>query len=134
MKLIFLCIALFDKLTNDENLIADKFNDYFTNIRINLSKKIPNISDSFKQFMKGNYVQRIVLKEENIDEIKKIILALKHGLSGPDYILAGVIKHVLDVLAFPLTHVCQLSLNQGYFPHELKCAKIIPLYKCKDAA
>ena len=26
------------KLTNDKNLIADKFNEYFTNIGINLSK------------------------------------------------------------------------------------------------
>ena len=105
------------KLTNDNNLIADKFNECFTNIRINISKKIPNISDSFKQFMKGNYVQCMVLKEVNIDEIKKTILALKNGASGPDNIPAGVIKHVLDVLAFPLTHICQLSLDQGYFPH-----------------
>ena len=67
-------------------------------------------------------------------KLKKIILALKNGAPGPDNIPAGVIKHVLDVLAFPLTHICQLSLDQGYFPHELKCAKIIPLYKCKDAA
>ena len=49
------------KLTNDKNLIADKFNEYFTNIRIDLSKKIPNISNSFKQFMKGNYVQCMIL-------------------------------------------------------------------------
>ena len=122
------------KLNNDKNLIADKFNEYFTNIGINLSKKIPNISDSFKQFMKGNFVQCMVLKEVNIDEIKTIILALKNGAPGPDNIPAGVIKHVLDVLAFPLTHICKLSLDQGYFPHELNCAKIIPLYKCKDAA
>ena len=27
------------KLTNDKNLIADKFNEYFTNIGINLSKR-----------------------------------------------------------------------------------------------
>ena len=84
--------------------------------------------------MKGNYVQCMVLKEVNIDEIEKIILALKNGAPGPDNIPAGVIKHVLDVLAFPLTHICQLSFDQGYFPHELKCSKITPLYKCKDAA
>ena len=32
--------------------------------------------------MKGNYVQCMVLKEVNIDEIKKIILALKMVLQG----------------------------------------------------
>ena len=61
------------KLTNDKNLIANKFNEYFTSIGINLSKKIPDISNSFKQFMKGNCVQCMVLKEVNIDEIEKII-------------------------------------------------------------
>ena len=32
----------------------------------------------------------------------------------------------------PLTHFCDLSLTQGYFPQELKLAKIIPLYKGND--
>ena len=68
------------KLTNDKNLIANKFNEYFTSVGINLFKKIPDISNSFKQFMKGNYVQCMVLKEVNIDE--KIILALKMVLQG----------------------------------------------------
>ena len=64
----------------------------------------------------------------------KKLSGIKNGAPGPDNVPAGVIKHVLDVLAFPWTHICQLFLDQGYFPHELKCAKIIPLYKCKDAA
>ena len=41
------------KLTNDKNLIAEKFNEYFTNIGIIISKKIPNISDSFNSLWKG---------------------------------------------------------------------------------
>ena len=28
-----------------------------------------------------------------------------------------------------LCHVCQLSLDQGVFPNELKIARVIPLYK-----
>ena len=34
----------------------------------------------------------------------------------------------------PLTHICQLSFDQGYFPSELKLAKIVPLFKCKDSS
>ena len=53
--------------------------------------------------MKGNYIQCMELKDVNIDEIKKNS-GIKKGAPGPDNIPAGVIKHVLDVLAFPLTY------------------------------
>ena len=71
------------KLTNDNNFVADKFNEYFIMSELISPPPppppppIPNISDSFKQFMKGNYVQCMVLTEVNIAEIKKSILALK---------------------------------------------------------
>ena len=53
---------------------------------------------------------------------------IKNGTSAPDNFCASVIKNVLHKLTGTvLTHICQL----GGFPHELKCAKIIPLYKYK---
>ena len=36
------------------------------------------------------------------------------------------------MIIHPLRYVCELSLSQGCFPHELKVSKIIPLYKSGD--
>ena len=59
-------------------------------------------------------------------------MSLKDGAPGIDCIPASVLKHTVDLISFPLSHVCQLSLSEGYFPSELKLAKIIPLYKAND--
>ena len=61
-------------------------------------------------------------------------MLLKNGAPGCDDVPANPIKNVLDDILNPLVHICQLSLNQGYFPEELKLAKIIPIYKCKDSS
>ena len=48
-----------------------------------------------------------------------------------DNITDNVLKCVLNYIVNPLTHICQLLLSEGYFPSDLKIAKIVPLYKCK---
>ena len=59
-------------------------------------------------------------------------MSLKDGAPGIDCIPASVLKHTIDLISSPLSHVCQLSLSEGYFPSELKLAKIMPLYKAND--
>jgi hypothetical protein len=54
---------------------------------------------------------------------------LKNSPPGPDGIPASVIKESLFCFAPTLSHIINLSLQQGVFPRELKEAKIIPLYK-----
>ena len=57
---------------------------------------------------------------------------MKDGAPGIDNISASVLKYVNEEVLAPLTHICQLSLDQGQFPSQLKLAKIIPLFKSKD--
>ena len=119
-------------LTEDSKLIAEKFNHYFANIGSDLAKKIPNVSTGFKEFLKGNYAQSLFLKPVYPEEIREIILSLREGAPGADNITASALKSVLEYIVNPLTHVCHLSLSQGPFPSDLKIAKVIPSYKCKD--
>ena len=120
------------QITNDRNVIANKFNEYFANIGPNLSKDIPESCTSFKKYLKHNYIETFFVKNIESDEIRKIIMSLKDGAPGIDSIPAAVLKHSVDLISLPLSHVCQLSLTEGYFPSELKLSKIIPLYKAKD--
>ena len=41
-------------------------------------------------------------------------------------------KDAVDLIAAPLTHICNLSFFQGVFPDKLKTAKILPIFKCDD--
>ena len=115
-------------------MIADTFNDFFTNIGPSLASKIPATNISFRNFMKNHSIESMFLKPVSSNEINKIISSLKDGAPGIDNISAAVLKHVTEDVLAPITHVCQLSLDQGYFPSQLKLAKIIPLFKSKDPA
>ena len=44
----------------------------------------------------------------------------------------AVLKWCVDFISEPLSHVCNMSLQEGIFPDELKIANVIPLYKCDD--
>ena len=41
-------------------------------------------------------------------------------------------QHTCHYFIEPLMHVSNLSITQGVFPHELKVAKVIPLFKSND--
>ena len=119
-------------MTEDNKIIADRFNHYFAHVGSELAKKIPNASTTFRKFCKGNFAQSMFLKPVTSYEIRAIILSLRSCAPGLDNISASVLKYVIDDVIHPLTHICTLSLSQGYFTDELKIAKIVPLYKCKD--
>ena len=119
-------------LVSEPHTIANKFNDYFSNIGNNLAKKIPPASCSFQDFLTERNVESIFLKPVQSKEILDIIMSMKNGSPGVDGIPAAVLKHVAYDIMNPLVHVCQLSLSEGYFPSELKIAKVIPLYKAND--
>ena len=47
------------------------------------------------------------------NEIKNIVTNLKECSPGIDDIPMKVLKHSLDAIIHPLTHVCNLSLQNG---------------------
>ena len=67
-----------------------------------------------------------------VEEIRRIITSPTEGAPGADNNAAIVLKCVLNFMVNNLIHLCQLSLSHGYFPGDLKIAKIVPLSKCKD--
>ena len=65
-------------------------------------------------------------------EIKKRISSLKSNTPGYDMIGSALLKWCVDSISEPLSYVCNMSLQEGLFPDELKIANVIPLYKCDD--
>jgi len=122
-----------NRISEDPVEIAENFNDYFSNVGSNLAKNFPSDNAEFSQYLKGSFMQSMVLKSVTQEEIRKIVLNLKNGAPGHDGIRADTLKSIIDYIINPLTHISELSIMQGYFPHELKLAKVIPIFKSGDS-
>ena len=66
------------------------------------------------------------------NEVLRIINDLKNSSPGWDGFQAKLVKHVKDVIAPVLVHVCNLSLESGVFPYELKIANVVPIFKAGE--
>ena len=112
----------------DKTTISSKFNDFFVNIGPNLAKNIPSQNISPLQFMGDPLVNSIFLLDVTIEEINEIITSLKNGAAEWDEFTPQIIKEIGSLTSFPLVHICNLSLQQGIFPDELKIANVIHVY------
>jgi hypothetical protein len=65
-------------------------------------------------------------------EINKIIDNLKNCSVGWDHLPAIIFKENKESPSCILTHLVNLSLEQGFFPKELKIANIIPIFKAGE--
>ena len=115
-------ILINGKLCEVSRVISETFNNFFTNIGPILDKKIPPATTHPLSFMQSNYTINIFLNPATEQEINKIIDKLKNCAVGWDK----------DTLSCILTHMVNLSLEQGTFPSELKIANIIYLQIGRD--
>ena len=112
--------------------MAEKFNNFFTNVEPNLVKKVPNSSNLFTSFL--NQIHSIMEKTPlSINELKEAFFLLKTNKSpGYEDINFNVVKKCFGEINQPLKHLFNLSLENGVFPEKTKIAKVIPLFKNGD--
>ena len=66
----------------------------------------------------------------HVEGVAKLLSDIKpHKSSGPDGILAFLLKEISFQLAPPLTLVFQASLNQQKLPIDWKIAHVVPIFK-----
>ena len=119
-------------VTENKLLISNKFNDFFINIGPNLAKKNPDLGVNPLTHMGPPTSQTICLSPVTNIELIRIIQDLKNGAPGYDEISASALKLVSCHVVVPLVYLCNLSIDQGVFPKELKLANVLTLYKTDD--
>ena len=97
-----------------------------------MANNIPRVNRDPLSYLKKESQESIFLKPVNETEIEKIITSLKNASPGFDGIHSKVIKSTYKYYLKPLTHVLNLSLSQGFFPNQMKIARVIPLHKSGD--
>ena len=118
----------------DKQHIANKFNQFFTNIAQTLARDIKyDGTKNFNYYM--NKRINTVFNFENIDEetVRKTTQTLPSKNScGLDGISSKLIKIIEPAIIKSLTLLINQVFNTGIFPDELKIAKVIPIFKKDD--
>ena len=118
-----------DKLVDDPNVIANKFNDYYSNIASSVANNMPDSNVAYNEFLVPVNVDRINWEPATVIEVKEIVKKLNNVKEGPDKIPISIIKNNIDTLSPILTHLCNLSLSSGVFPRIHKLGILNPLHK-----
>lgn len=85
--------------------------------------------------MIGHYINCFYITPTSPTEVANIVYSLKNSTcEGSDGLCISPIKETIDLIAVPLSHICNLSFSHGLFPTSLKTAKILPIVKCDDSS
>ena len=124
-----------DKITFAKLAVATHFNHFFSNIADKLVNKLPPAKGIYgKQFVKSFYKTNSILslKLVTTDKVLKLLTELNsQKATGLDGLPAKFLKDGASTIAKPLSHIINMSITSGQIPKELKCAKIVPIYKKK---
>ena len=87
-----------NNIIDDQQQIANKFNDFFINVGPNLAKKIPGSNKSVSEYQKKSYNNSIFLALTTVAEILNIIQDLKiSSNSDQNEIPVIILKHSVVV-------------------------------------
>ena len=87
----------------------------------------------FHSFLGPQIDERFIFSTVTHDTLLKIVTKLKlKNSAGPDNISTKVLKLILPTISLPLCHLFNLSLQTGFVPHQLKTAKVVPVFKSGD--
>ena len=114
-------------MVTDGHIISNSFNEYFVNVGRLLSEAID--CDTNPLHYVQNNLNSMCIHEITTAEVMTVISTLNNSAAGHDGIPAFIMKQCINDYITPLTHLINLSINEGTFPDELKIAKVIPIYK-----
>ena len=117
----------------DEQIIADKFNTHFTSIGQAVADELPEATKDFRDFLPEPEPNNLIFNPLQPFQIVQAIglLKSKKSLDINGY-SSYLIQQVAIEISHPFTHIYNLSIKEGVFPHSLKVSKCTPIFKSGD--
>ena len=121
---------------HDTNIVLGGFKDYYSNLPGKLLKKFPKPPNKFtlntvfqhcKGIIQTNSFNLATVSGNTILNILKSTNVSKSA--GLDNLSGRFLKDGAEVLAKPITDLCNLSITSGKFPDSCKIAKLKSIYK-----
>ena len=118
-------------IIKDQSKIAEELNNFFINIGPSIVENMVNENNKhFGQYLTDHYDCRLRFKTITESDTIAIINNIKAKKScSHDQLSTELLKHIMNPLIPPLTHVINQMINTGIFPDNLKIAKVKPLFK-----
>ena len=132
-----ICLENDNKLLFDSTSIAETFKTFFANLASNLVKKFPSPKGFFGKTFVSEFYKNIVSENNNFnlhytsnEEVIKIIKKIEPSkAAGIDNLSGKFLKDGAEILATPISQICNLSIKSSSFPNSCKIAKLKPLFK-----
>ena len=110
-------------ITTDNELISNKFNDFFINIGPTLAKSIPHVNKSPLSYLGNRLTESIYLDPVSENEIGQLIKSLKDTAAGFDDLNAMCLKNILTVSCKAANPHLQFVSFSRYFPRTVEDCK-----------
>lgn len=125
-----ICFETSNGVINDNKKIANSFNTFFATVGEQLATKIPKSNVNMELFLTGTYPDSFLILPTTPQEIEKIVANLNSKTSfGHDEVPLTILKNCIRPISGILSYLINDSFQNGFFPNELKIAKVCPIYK-----
>ena len=122
------------EISSDPTLMANCFNNYFSNIGSDLQDQIHYYGNDFSKYLQHPNDHNFFINPTDEVEIISLIDNLcSNKATGPHSIPTDILQLIKFNIATPLTRIINLSFSTGVYPDNLKVARVIPVYKDKGS-
>ena len=118
------------KVLHDPNKLCNAINHYFENIGNKIAPPVLVKKEDYYYHPKKRQCKSIKLNPSDDYEIIEAINILNcHKSTGYIDLPLKLIKHAKFIIASYLSRSFNFCIEKGYYPDQLKIAKVVPLYK-----
>ena len=133
-----ICLKKDDKISFDDKTNVNTFKEFYCNFTTDLVAKLPPPSNRFGITSVHKYYQDVLnllpckLKFSFVTE--DLVLKLLKDMNidkaaGIDNLSGKFLKDAANILANPISEICNLSMKYSVFPNDCQIAKLKPLFK-----
>ena len=118
------------KQHQDDYIIANHFNSFFTSVAGKILKNIPKAKKTFNSFLTKSNTKTLFLSSTTLAKVASILKTFNLNKAiGPNSLSNEILMDLKSEISEPLSNLIYLSLNTGVFPNSPKLAKVIPVFK-----
>ncbi|XP_065675816.1 uncharacterized protein LOC136092023 [Hydra vulgaris] len=117
---------------NDQNSIAEQFNNFFANIGPNMASKIQTANNSFENYF-TDLNSELTFNGLSYEELENAKNSLKiNKAPGIDEICSNIVISIFPIIKKPLFEIFKSSITTGTVPEKLKIAKLYQYIKLEN--